>query len=102
MLDLTILVSLGNIAIRTLTQTQLAAQINAIMGDLGVQEVKNAKRALQDALRSSDPRHELISAVNHFQSAASNFTADSSHGKAAECYAAIATIYASLGEHQIS
>lgn len=119
MSELTMLVSLCNIATRVITQQQLAQEIHDIMDDLGDQEYRNAGQALQDATISSDPRHELISAVNHLQSSASSYEsiyareANKSEffrervdqaaaiWNASQCYALIAVIYCQLGETQL-
>lgn len=101
--------------------TKIAGEINGIMGDIAEQEFTNAKQAFRDAQTSSSPRHELTSAINHLQSAASSFESriNSEYRKTTdwrgrggtdyyviarlrlrrvECFALITVIYASLQE----
>jgi hypothetical protein len=147
MSDLALIVSLSNIGLRMISEKKLAQELQAMMqrlanqelllqsvvsntmDSLGNQEVRNAQEALKDALISSSPRHELTSAINHLQSAASHFeekatreghssfvlirgeyktrteyidkAVDALH-KASNCYAIIASIYSGLGEWQLT
>src|SRR5215472_3422580 len=74
-----VLISLGTLATKLVSNEVLARQINSIVGEFGDQEFLNAKHSLQDAEISGDPRHELISAVNHLQSAGSSFNMRLNH-----------------------
>lgn len=101
--------------------TKIAGEINGIMGDIAEQEFSNARQAFRDAQTSSSPRHELTSAINHLQSAASSFESRISleyrktsdwlgrggtdyyviarlRLRRVECFALITVIYASLQE----
>jgi hypothetical protein len=147
--NLALLVSLGSLSLRQIQQKKLAQELQAIMQrlanqelllqsvvsntmeSLGNQEVRNAQEALKDALMSSSPRHELTSAINHLQSAASHFEekavrvhfgkdapktkdgytviqkadfviSENALSKAANCYAIIATIYSGLRERGLT
>jgi hypothetical protein len=139
MSDLTLLVSLSNIGLRMISEKKLAQELQAMMqrlanqelllqsvvsntmDSLGNQEVRNAQEALRDALISSSPRHELTSAINHLQSAATHFEEKAARvhfgkegyppkytvsaealSKTANCYAVIATIYAGLKERDLT
>jgi hypothetical protein len=139
MSGLALIVSLSNLGLRMISEKKLAQELQAItqrlanqelllqsvvsntMDSLGNQEVRNAQEALKDALMSSSPRHELTSAINHLQSAASHFEEKAARvhfgkegyppkytvsaealSKAANCYAVIATVYAGLKERDLT
>ena len=64
-------VSLAKLAQRVIAVERLVAEIRRIINDLGEQQFNNALAALDDALISSDPRHEMTNAINHLQDAVS-------------------------------
>jgi hypothetical protein len=63
--------SLANLAHRVITERKLASELHQMMDDLGDQQFRNAMAAFEDAGLSSNPRHELTNAINHFQDAIS-------------------------------
>jgi hypothetical protein len=70
-MDVSMFVSLAKLAQRVIAVERLVAELRRIINDLGEQQFDNALAALDDALISSDPRHELTNAINHLQDAAS-------------------------------
>ncbi len=114
-----VLTSLGSLATRAITSANLAQQIDALLGDLGEQEFRNAQQAFRDAQTSKAPRHELTNAINHLQSAATIFESRQRRISSSDlysiykedmiplfekqclCYATIAAIYASQGEREL-
>lgn len=117
-----IFASLAGAAHKSYTNKKLASEIRQIMSKLGEQQFANALVALDDALSSSNPRHELTSAINHLQDAASAFKEafDKASGKKldnrgdykharypfgrgmCEALGLITVIYAGLGEKKLA
>lgn len=123
MSDIKVFISLTRVVLKKIKAKELASEVRQIiMSNLGEQQFASARAALDDALISSDPRHELTNAVNHLQDAASAFKEafDSASTKIldnrgdyghrrypfgrrmCEALGIIATIYAGLGEKKLA
>jgi predicted histidine transporter YuiF (NhaC family) len=72
-IDPQILLSLAKLVQGAVTYHEFARRLDKVIDRLSGLEFSNAQLALRDAQLSSQPRHELTSAITHLRSAAANF-----------------------------